>query len=141
MPDKSDSLKWSLFWDKLNPQQRRTSYSLLGWGAACCAPTELRLGFVLVEPASYVEHFGDVVAGAAADAVWLFRNADEHGFDIEKFQGGVKLLGFRNGCAVVLFAGHHQRRRFDFADLIGQRALHVLLAVVPGIAGKPILCG
>jgi hypothetical protein len=40
---------------------------------------------VLIEPAGYIQHFRDVVAGAAADAVWLFRDADEHGFDIEKF--------------------------------------------------------
>src|SRR5713226_4452240 len=71
----------------------------------------LRLGFVLVEPAGYVQHFGDVVAGTAADAVRLFRNADEHGFDIEKFEGRVKLLGFGNGRAEVLFAGHYQRWR------------------------------
>src|SRR5882757_10935667 len=31
--------------------------------------------------------------------------------------------------------------RFDFSNLIGERALHVLLGVVPGIAGKPIFGG
>ena len=40
-------------------------------------------GFVLVEPAGYVEHFGDVMAGAAADAMRFFRNAHEHCVDIQ----------------------------------------------------------
>jgi hypothetical protein len=48
-------------------------------------PTQLRLGFVLVEPAGYVQHFSDVVAGTAADAVRFFGYTNEHGFDIEKF--------------------------------------------------------
>jgi len=39
---------------------------------------ELRLGLVLFEPAGDVEHFGDVVAGAAADAVRLLGHADEN---------------------------------------------------------------
>src|SRR5712692_9879237 len=65
----------------------------------------LGLGFVLLEPAGYVQHFGDVVARAAADAVGLFRDADQHGVDVEKFQGGVKLLGLGDGGAVVGFAG------------------------------------
>src|SRR5713101_7882295 len=101
----------------------------------------LGLGFVLVEPAGYVQHFGDVVARAAADAVGLFRDADQHGVDVEKFQGGVKLLGFGDGGTVVGFAGHDEGWRFDFGDLIGERALHVLLRVVPGIAGEPIFRG
>ena len=48
------------------------------------ATIALGFGFVLVEPACYVQHFGDVVAGAAADAVGLFRDTDEHGFDVEE---------------------------------------------------------
>ena len=44
----------------------------------------LRLGFVLIEPAGYVQHFGDVVAGAAADAVWFFRNAYQDRIEVEK---------------------------------------------------------
>src|SRR5712692_116430 len=101
----------------------------------------LGLGFVLLEPAGYVQHFGDVVARAAADAVGLFRDADQHGVDVEKFQGGVKLLGLGDGCAVVGFAGHDEGWRFDFGDLIGKRALHVLLGIFPGIAGEPVFCG
>jgi len=55
-------------------------------GAQHAAPllVTLGLGFVLVEPAGYVQHFGDVVAGAPADAVRLFRNADEDGVDIQQ---------------------------------------------------------
>src|SRR5260370_4084937 len=101
----------------------------------------LGLGFVLVEPAGYVEHFCYVMAGTAADTVRLFRNADEHSVDVEKFQRGVKLFRLGDGRAVVLCDSHNQGRRFDFADVIGQRALHVLLGVVPGIAGKPIFRG
>src|SRR5216683_3220682 len=101
----------------------------------------LGLGFVLVEPAGYIQHFGDVMAGTTADSVRLFRNADENRLDVEEFQGGVKLLGFGDGGAVVGFAGHDQSGRFDFADLIGERALHVLFGIVPGIAGEPIFCG
>jgi hypothetical protein len=37
---------------------------------------ELRFGFVLFEPAGDVEHFGDVMAKAAADAVGLLEDAD-----------------------------------------------------------------
>ena len=98
-------------------------------------------GFVLLEPAGYVKHFGDVMAGTAADAVWFLGNADQHGVDVEEFEGGIKLFGFGDGSAVVGFAGHDQSWRFDFGDEIGERALHVLLGVFPGIAGEPIFCG
>jgi hypothetical protein len=40
-------------------------------------------GFVLLEPAGHVEHFGDVMAGAAADAVGFFGDADQDGIDVE----------------------------------------------------------
>jgi hypothetical protein len=42
----------------------------------------LRLGFVLFEPAGDVEHFGEVVAEAAADAVGLFADANEDGVNV-----------------------------------------------------------
>ena len=84
------------------------------------ATIALGFGFVLVEPACYVQHFGDVVAGAAADAVRLFRNADEHGVDVQEFKGGVKLLSFGDGGAVIGFAGHDERGGFNFADLVGE---------------------
>src|SRR5579859_1229363 len=95
------------------------SQSLNSMLSACLDGARLGLRFVLVEPAGYVQHFGDVVAGAAADAVGLFRNANEHGFDVEEFESGVKLLGFGDGSAIVGFAGHDQRGSFDFADLVG----------------------
>src|ERR1700676_3613694 len=84
------------------------------------ATIALGFGFVLVEPACYVQHFGDVVAGAAADAVRLFRNADEHGVDVQEFKGGVKLLSFGDGGAGIGFAGHEGRGGFNFADLVGE---------------------
>jgi len=40
-------------------------------------------GFVPLEPASNVQHFGDVVAGAATDTVRLFRDANKNGVDIQ----------------------------------------------------------
>jgi len=40
-------------------------------------------GFVLVEPAGYVEHFGDVVRGAACDTVRFFGDAHEHGVNVQ----------------------------------------------------------
>src|SRR6266851_4170589 len=101
----------------------------------------LGLGFVLVEPAGYIQHFGDVMAGTTADSVRLFRNADENRLDVEQFQSGVKLLGFGDGGAVVGFASHDQSGRFDFDNLVGERALHVLLGIVPGVSREPIFCG
>src|SRR5579883_2442795 len=93
---------------------------------------------VLIEPAGDIEHFGNVVAGAAANAVGLLRNAHKDGFDIEELKRFVKLLGFGNGSTKIGFAGHNQRGRFDFGDKIGKRALHVVVGVVPREAGKPI---
>ena len=61
---------------------------------------------MLLEPAGDIEHFGDVMAGAAADAVGLFGDADENGVDVEKLEGCVELLGFGDGSAIVSFAGH-----------------------------------
>src|SRR6476661_2229968 len=81
------------------------------------------------------------MAGTTADAVRLFRNADEDGVDVEKFQSRVELFGFGNGCAVIRFAGHDECGGFYFGDEIGERALHVLLGVIPWIAGEPIFCG
>src|SRR5579859_2130554 len=81
------------------------------------------------------------MAGTAADAVRLLGNAHEDGFNVHELQAGVELLGFGNGRAEVGFAGHEQRRRFDFIQEIGERALHVLVGVVPGIAGEPIFSG
>src|SRR5216683_1308921 len=101
----------------------------------------LGLGFVLVEPAGYIQHFGDVMAGTTADSVRLFRNADENRLDVEQFQSGVKLLGFGDGGAVVGFASHDEGGRFDFDNLVGERALHVLLGIVPGVSREPIFCG
>ncbi len=66
----------------------------------------LHLRFVLFEPARDVEHFGDVVAGAAADAVRLFGNTDKNGIHIQEFESFVKLFGFGNGSALVGLAGH-----------------------------------
>jgi hypothetical protein len=62
---------------------------------------ELRLGFVLFEPAGDVEHFGDVVAGAAADTVGFLGDADEDGVNVQEFQGLVELFGFGDGSAGV----------------------------------------
>src|SRR6266852_3185449 len=101
----------------------------------------LGLGFVLVEPAGYIQHFGDVMAGTAADSVRLFRNAHENGLDVEQFQSGVKLLGFGDGSAVVGFASHDEGGRFDFDNLVGERALHVLLGIIPGVSREQIFCG
>ena len=70
--------------------------------------------FVLLEPAGYVEHFGDVMAGAAADAVGFLGDADEDGVDIQKLESRIELLGFGDGSAVVGFAGHDESWRFDF---------------------------
>ena len=66
---------------------------------------------MLLKPASDVEHFGDVVAGAAADAVRLFRNADKNGFNVEKFESFVELLGFGDGGTVIGFAALHSGDR------------------------------
>src|SRR6202521_1301733 len=96
------------------------------------------LRFVLFEPASNIQHFGDVVAGAAADAVGLFGNADEDGIHVEEFERFVELLGFGNRRAIVGFAGHDQCGRFDFGDEIGEGALHVIVGVVPGKTGEPV---
>src|SRR5208282_4687310 len=82
--------------------------------------------FVLLEPAGYVKHFCDVMAGAAADPVRFLGYADEDGVDVEELEGRVELFGFGDGSAIVSFAGHQQSWRFDFGDEIGQRALHVL---------------
>ncbi len=98
----------------------------------------LHLGFVLFKPAGNIEHFGDVMAGAAADAVGLFGNADENRFHVEKLECFVELLGFGNGRAIVSFAGHDQRGRFNFGDEIGERALHVVVGVIPGETGEPV---
>ena len=95
-------------------------------------------GLVLLEPAGYVEHFGDVMAGAAADAVRFLGDADQDGVDVEEFKSCVELLGFGDGSAIVSFAGHEQSWRFDFGDEIGERSLHVLIGVFPGNAGEPI---
>jgi len=37
----------------------------------------------LLKPAGDVEHFGDVMAGAAADAVGFFGDADQDRVDVE----------------------------------------------------------
>jgi hypothetical protein len=50
-----------------------------------CANDGLGFGFVLFEPAGDVEHFGDVVAGAAADAVGFLGDANENGVDVQEF--------------------------------------------------------
>src|SRR3989441_7564293 len=100
--------------------------------------TALVLRFVLVEPASNIEHFGDVVAGAAANAVGVLGGASEDRIDVQKFEGFVELLGFGNGCAIVGFAGHDHRGSLHFSDEIGERALHVIVGVVPRIAGEPV---
>ncbi len=93
----------------------------------------------MFEPAGNIEHFGDVMAGAAADAVGLFGNADEDSFHVEKFQRFIELLGFGNGGAVVGFAGHDQRRSLDLGDEVGERTLHVVVGVFPRKTGEPIL--
>src|SRR6202795_389002 len=62
--------------------------------------------FVLLEPTGDVEHFGDVMAGPAADAVWFFGDADQHGVNIEKLEGRIKLFGFGDRGAIVGFARH-----------------------------------
>ncbi len=59
---------------------------------------------MLVEPASNIKHFSDVVAGAAANAMGLLGDAHEDRINIQKFEGFVELLGFGNGCAIVGFA-------------------------------------
>jgi hypothetical protein len=41
------------------------------------------LGLMLFEPAGHVKHFSDVVAGATADAMWFFGDADEYGIHIQ----------------------------------------------------------
>src|SRR3989442_10670227 len=99
---------------------------------------KLVLRFVLVEPASNIKHVSDVGAGAAAKAVGLLRDAHEDRINIQKFEGFVELLGFGNGCAIVGFAGHDHRGSFHFSDEIGERALHVIVGVVPRIAGEPV---
>ena len=98
----------------------------------------LVLRFVLVEPAGDVQHLRDVVAGTAANAVRLLGHTYENGVDVQELESGVKLFGLGNGRAIVRFAGHNQRWRFHFGDQIRERALHVLIGVVPGITGEPI---
>src|SRR6266852_1014461 len=98
----------------------------------------LLLRFVLFEPARNIQHFGDVMAGAAADAVGLFGNADEDRIHVEEFERFVELLGFGDGSAIVGFAGHDQSGRFDFGDEIGERALHVVVSAVPGKTREPV---
>src|SRR5271170_6414605 len=95
-------------------------------------------GFVLLEPSSYVKHFGDVMAGSAADAVWFLGNTDEYNIDVEELEGRVELFRFGDGSAIVGFAGHQQSWRFYFGDEIGERALHILIGVFPGNAREPI---
>src|SRR5258708_28118382 len=61
------------------PGPRRASQSEIApsWGAACCAPTGdvLRLGFLVVGPTGYLEHFFDVGAGAASHALCTFQRS------------------------------------------------------------------
>src|SRR5260370_26742047 len=96
------------------------------------------LGFVVFEPARNIEHFGDVVAGAAGDAVGLFGDTDENGIHVEEFERFIELLGFGNGSAIVGFSGHDQSGCFDRGDEIGERALHVTVGVVPGKTREPV---
>src|SRR5260370_41877362 len=96
------------------------------------------LRFVLFEPAGNIQHFGDVVAGAAADAVRFFRNTYENGIHVQEFERFVELFGFGNGSAIVGLAGHDECGGLDFGDEIGERALHVIVGVVPGKTGEPV---
>ena len=66
----------------------------------------LRLRLVLFEPAGNIEHFGNVMAGAAANTMRLFGDTDKDGVHIQEFESLVKLFGFGNGSAIVGFTGH-----------------------------------
>ena len=68
----------------------------------------------------------------------LLGNADKDGIHVEEFQRFVELFGFRNGRAIVGLAGHDQCGSFDFGDEIGERALHVIVGVVPGKSREPV---
>src|ERR1700758_1574114 len=92
-----------------------------------------------VEPVQGVDGFGDLVAGAAAQAVGLAGEADEGGFDFEEFQGGIVLLGFGNGSAEVFLAGHEKSRRLHVFHLRNYGALHVVVRVLPWIGAEPVL--
>src|SRR6267154_681969 len=97
------------------------------------------LRFVLFEPARNIQHLGDVVAGAAGDAVGLFGNANEDSIHVEEFERFVELLSFGNGSAIVGFTGHDQCGRLDFGDEIGEGALHIIIGVLPGKTREPVL--
>src|SRR5258708_5842581 len=98
----------------------------------------LNVRFVLVEQGSNIKHLGDVVGGAAGDAMGLFGNADENGVHIQELERFVELLGFGNGGAIVSLPGHDECGRFDFGDEIGEGALHVIAGVVPRKTREPV---
>ena len=99
---------------------------------------DLLLGFVPFKPAGNIQHFGDVVAGAPANTMRFLGHANEDRVDIQKFERFVELLGLGDGSAIVGFAGHDQRWSFYLGDEIGERALHVIVGVIPGKTGEPV---
>src|ERR1700674_1279741 len=98
----------------------------------------LHLRLVLFEPASNIQHFGDVVAGAAADAVRFLGDAYEDGVNIQEFQRCVELFGLGDGSAVVGLTGHDHRGGLYLCDETGEGTLHVVVGSIPGIPGEPI---
>src|SRR5947208_8310833 len=102
-----------------NPTRRRAVANLSRWPAMAFSTIRSSprlLGFVLVEPARDIQHFGDVMARTTSDSVRFFRYAHQNRVDIEQLQSRIELLGLRDGSAKILLSGHHQRRRFNLGD-------------------------
>ena len=91
-----------------------------------------------VEPVEGVNDLSDLMAWVTAEAVGLARKAHESGLHFQEFERRVVLLGFGYGSAEVFIAGHQQSGRLHIFHQRNYRAFHVVVGVVPRIAGEPV---
>src|SRR5439155_4029383 len=112
--------------------------SLFALGGLVCSVNPL---LVLVEPGDDVQDLGHMMAGPAADPVRLLGHSDQHGVHLQHLEGLVILFGFGYRCPVVFFSCHDHRRRLYVLDDGQERPLLIVLQVIPGKSGKPVLRG